>query len=143
MLGIYDDRGIRFEYPDGWEVEVTDDGPRTAVTIQSPAGPAFSLVTVDDSRPSPEELVDEALAALRDEYPELDATPARETIGGHEAAGFDVEFFSLDLTNTCAIRAFRTPHRTVFVMTQWSDVEGDEPEDALRALRRSIEETDS
>lgn len=143
MLGIYDDRGIRFEYPGDWEVEVVDDGPRTAVTVQSPAGPAFALVAVDDSRPEPIELTDEALAALREEYPELDAIPAREAIAGHEALGHDVEFFSLDMTNTCAIRAFQTPRRTVFLMTQWSDLEGDEAEDALHAVRRSVEETDS
>ena len=143
MLGIYDDNGIRFEYPEGWELDVTDDGPRTAVTVQSPDGPAFALVTVDDSRPGPDELVDEALAALRDEYPGLDATPARETIAGHDAVGHDVEFISLDLTNTAAIRSFRTERRTVFVMAQWSDVEGDETEAALRAILRSVEEADS
>ena len=143
MPGIYDDRGIRFEYPDGWEVDVSEDGPRTAVTVQSPAGPAFALVAVDDARPAPAELLDEALAALREEYPGLDAFPAREAIAGHEAAGFDVEFFSLDLTNACALRSFQTPRRTVFLMAQWSDAEGDETEDALAALRRSLEETDS
>jgi hypothetical protein len=143
MLGIYDDRGIRFEYPEGWELDVNDDGPRTTVTVQSPTGPAFALVSVDDSCPEPSDLADEALAALRDEYPGLDADPARERIAGHEAIGHDVEFFSLDMTNTCAIRSFQTPRRTVFVMAQWSDVDDDDPEAALRALRRSIEETDS
>lgn len=143
MLGTYDDRGIRFEYPGDWEVDVVDDGPRTAVTVQSPAGPAFAMVSVDDSRPDPVDLADEALAALRDEYPGLDAVPARETIDGHDAAGYDVEFFSLDMTNTCVLRSFQTPRRTVFLMAQWSDLEGDEADDALRAVRRSIEETDS
>ena len=143
MLGIYDDRGIRFDYPGDWEIEVVDDGPRTAVTIQSPAGPAFALVTVDDSRPEPDELADEALAALRDEYPKLDAFPARETIAGHEAVGHDVEFFSLDMTNACAIRSLQTPRRTVFLMTQWSDVEDDETAAGLDSIRRSLEETDS
>jgi hypothetical protein len=143
MLGIYDDRGIRFEYPDDWELDVSDDGPRTAVTVQSPAGPAFALVAVDDSLPSPREMVDEALAALEEEYPGLDAVPASDAIAGHEAVGFDVEFFSLDMTNSCVVRSFQTPRRTVFLMAQWSDVEGDETRDALAALRRSLEETDS
>jgi hypothetical protein len=143
MLGIYDDRGIRFEHPGDWEIEVSDDGPRTVVTVQSPIGPAFALVAVDDLRPAPEELADEALAALRDEYPKLDAVPARETIDGHDAVGYDVEFFSLDMTNACAIRGFRTPRRTVFLMTQWSDVEDGETAAGLDSIRRSIEETDS
>jgi hypothetical protein len=109
MSGIYDDHGIRFEYPDDWEVEVTDDGPRVTASVQSPGGLAFALVTVDEDRPSPAELADEALAALKDEYPTLDAFPALETIDGHKAVGHDVEFTSLDLNNACVIRSFRTP----------------------------------
>ena len=140
---IYDDRGIRFEYPFSWDIEVGDDGPRTSVTILSTDGPAFALVTIDDSRPAPGEMADEALTALREEYPQLDAYPASETINGHPSVGHDVEFFSLDMTNTCAIRCFQTSRRTVFVIMQWSDSEENEPESLLAAVRRSIEETDS
>jgi hypothetical protein len=112
MFGIYDDHGIRFEYPVDWELEVTGDGPRTTVAVQSPGGLAFALVTLDDTRPAPADLADEALAAMRDEYPHLDATPALETIDGHRAVGHDLEFISLDLVNSCAIRCYRTPRRT-------------------------------
>ena len=143
MFGIYDDHGIRFEYPVDWELEVTDDGPRTTVAVQSPGGLAFALVTLDETRPAPAELADEALAAMRDEYPQLDAAPALETIDGHRAVGHDLEFISLDLVNSCAIRCYRTPRRTVLVFGQWSDLEGDEPEALLRAVRGSLEETDS
>jgi hypothetical protein len=144
MSGIYDDHGIRFEYPADWELDETDDGPRLTVSVQSPSGLAFALVTVDDDRPEPDDLTDEALAALKDEYPTLDAFPALETIDGHEAVGHDVEFISLDLNNACAIRAFRTPRRTIFVLAQWSDdLEGEEAEFALKGLRRSLEETDA
>ena len=144
MSGIYDDRGIRFEYPADWELDVTDDGPRTTVAVQSPEGLAFALVTVDEDRPSPAEMVDEALAALKDEYPALDAVPALETIDGHRAVGHDVEFISLDLNNACAIRSFQTPRRTIFVLAQWSDdLAGEEAEESLKALRRSLEETDA
>ncbi len=142
-IAAYDDRGIRFEHPEDWEVDVTDDGPRTTVALQSPGGLAFAFVTVDDDLPAPSEMVDEALAALREEYPTLEALPALETIDGHPAVGHDVEFVSLDLPNSCLIRSFRTPRRTVFLMAQWSDIESDEAEDALRAIRRSLEETDS
>ena len=140
---VYDDNGIRFEYPHDWELDVSDDGPRRSVTVQSPNGPAFALVTVDESRPDPSEVADEALGALRAEYPALDAEPAGQTIAGQTAIGHDVEFISLDMTNTCLIRCFRTPRRTVFLLAQWSDLEGAETEDALSDLRRSLEETDS
>jgi hypothetical protein len=143
MTGIFDDRGVRFEYPADWELEVTDDGPRTTVALQSPGGLAFAMVTLDETRPAPAELADEALAAMRDEYPGLDAAPALETIDGHRAVGHDLEFFSLDLVHSCAIRCFRTPRRTVLVFGQWSDLDGDDPEARLRAVRGSLEETDA
>jgi len=143
MFGVFDDHGIRFEYPPDWEIEAGDDSPRHSVTIQSPAGPAFAFVSVDTSRPEPSELADEALTALREEYPQLEASPASETIDGHPGLGHDVEFFSLDMTNTCVIRCARTPLRTIFVLTQWSDFEENDPESVLAAIRKSIEETDS
>jgi len=142
-IAIFDDHGIRFEYPPDWEIEVSDDGPRHSVTIQSPDGPAFALVTVDASRPSPGEMADEALNALREEYPQLEASPASDTIDGHRSVGHDVEFFSLDMTNNCVIRCFRSPRRTTFVLTQWSDAEENDPEVILATVRKSIEETDS
>jgi hypothetical protein len=143
-IAIFDDHGIRFEYPGDWELEPTDDGPRLTVTVQSPSGLAFALVTVDEDRPAPAELVDEALAALKDEYPTLHAVPALESIDGHKAVGHDVEFSSLDLNNAGAIRAFQTPRRTIFCLAQWSDdLEGEEAEHTLKALFRSLEETDA
>ena len=143
-LGIYDDRGIRFEYPADWEVDTADDGSRTTVSVQAPSGLAFALVTVDeDEAADPDELVAEALAALKEEYPTLDAEPTSEPIDGHMSSGYDVEFVSLDLSVACTLRGFRTPRRTLFLLTQWSDLESLESDDALRALRLSIEETDA
>lgn len=142
-VATYDDHGIRFEYPEDWEVEVTDEGEVTTVAVHAPDGLAFALVTTDESRPAPAVIADQALDAMREEYPGLDAAPALETIGGHRAVGHDIEFLSLDLTNTCLIRCFRTDRRTVLVLGQWSDIEDEDTPLALAAVRRSLEETDS
>ena len=143
MFEMFDDFGIRFTYPLGWEVEVIDDGPRTTASVQAPGGLAFVLVTLDESRPAPAEVADQALEAMREEYPQLDASPALETIDGHHAVGHEVEFISLDLINTCAIRCFRTPRRTVLAFGQWSDLEDEDSEALVRGVWRSLEETDA
>ena len=143
MAGTYDDHGIRFRYPEDWEVEETEDGPVTTVALHAPDGLAFALVTVDDSRPAPAVLADQALEAMREEYPTLDAAPALETVGGHRAVGHDVEFISLDLTNACTIRCFRTDRRTVLLFGQWSDIEDEDTTAVLADVRRSVEETDA
>jgi hypothetical protein len=142
-VNFHDDHGIRFEYPPTWEIDVSDDGPRILVTVQSPSGPAFALITIDADRPSPKEVVGEALVALQEEYPQLEAAASDETIDGHATVGLDIDFMTLDMTNSCAIRCFRTPRRTVFVLAQWSDADEGDPEELLRSVRRSFEETDS
>ncbi len=143
MSAIFDDHGIRFEYPQDWELEVSNEGSMMTVTVQAPGGLAFAVVSLDETRPAPAELADEALEAMRGEYPDLDAAPALETIDGHRAIGHDIEFISLDLVNACAIRCFRTPRRTILILGQWSDLAGDDPADFLLDIRRSLEETDA
>jgi hypothetical protein len=142
LTGLYDDHGIRFQYPSNWEIEETGEGAVTTVSVQSESGLAFALVSIDDSCPEPAELADQALAAMREEYPTLDVFPVRETLGGYRAIGHDIEFTSLDMNNACAIRCFRTPRHTVMVFGQWSDLEGEGAELVLRAVRESLEETD-
>ncbi len=106
---VYEDRGVHFEYPSSWSLDVTDEGPVTTVDLQHPGGIAFVLVRTDDERPDPADLADQALEAMREEYPDLDAYPAMETLHDHRAIGHDVEFFSLDIANAAAHSLF--PHR--------------------------------
>jgi hypothetical protein len=139
---VYEDHGVRFEYPSDWAVEVTEDGPETTIDVQHPEGLGFALVRADESRPDPASLADEALQAMRDEYPDLEAVPVIETLGDHCATGHDVEFFSLDFANAAKIRCFRTPRRTVLVFGQWSDLGADNLPDQVRSLIGSIEEVE-
>lgn len=143
-IAFYDDYGIRFEYPFDWELDVDDDGEgRATVGLQSPGGLAFAFVRIDETRPEPGVLVEEAVEAMRAEYETLDSKPARETIDGFETVGLDLEFFSLDVPNSCAIRGFSTPRRTVLVFAQWAEMLDEEAGETFRAICRSLEETDS
>ncbi|MEW4568872.1 hypothetical protein AB1L88_13490 [Tautonia sp. JC769] len=143
MTGRFDEHGIRFEYPADWNVEVDSDGEKTTVSVHSPNGVAFALVAIDETCPEPSEVAGQALDAMEQEYPDLDAFPVIESIDGHQAVGHEVEFMSLDATNSCSIRCYRTPRRTVLVFGQWSDLEGDGPADQIRSLRSTLGETDS
>ncbi len=137
---VYEDHGVRFEYPADWTVEASEEDDVTTLDLQHPDGVAFVLVRTDESQPDPEYVSDMALEAMREEYPDLDAAPALETLGEHVATGHDVEFFSLDVPNAAAIRSFRTPRRTVLVFGQWSELEGDGVPDVIHGVFRSLEE---
>jgi hypothetical protein len=139
-LEVYEDHGLRFEYPSGWDLEVSEQDEVTTVAVQAPGeGLAFALVTTDSTRPDPEAVADEALEAMREEYPGLDSNPAIETINEHCTTGHDIEFMALDLTNAARIRCFRTPRRTVLIFGQWSDL-GEEFADDVLNVFQSMEE---
>lgn len=145
MSGNYDDHGIRFDYPADWEIEVNeDDDGRTTVSLQSSGGLAFAFVTIDEECPSPAEVIAEALGALKAEYPRIDVAEVADTIADRDAIGHDIEFFSLDMTTACATRCFRTAEQTVLIFCQYSELEEDEGDLALRQICRTFEivETD-
>jgi hypothetical protein len=139
---VYEGHGIHFEYPSDWQLEVTEDGPVTTVEVEAPSRLAFAWVRIDESRPDPAGVADEWLEAMRQEFPDLDAVPALDTIQDHCATGHDVEFFSLDVTNGATIRCFRTPRCTVLVFGQWSDLGGEDLPDLIRGVFRSVEEVE-
>lgn len=143
MTAIFDDFGIRFTYPKDWELDVSEDGSRTTISLQAPDSMAFAFVALDASRPDAGEMVVEALEAMRAEYPALEAVSAVETIGGRKAQGHDAEFMTFDMINSCAIRGIRTSRRSVLFFAQWSQLDDDQVEGFIRALRASFAETDA
>jgi hypothetical protein len=60
---------------------------------------------------------------MRREYDDLDSEPVRETIGGYDLVGFDLNFFCLDLTNTANIRSLRVDRTTFTIFCQAEDRE--------------------
>src|SRR5262249_50507466 len=119
------------------ERQAEEDG--WTVTLQSP-GTAFLVVRLDRSLLlTPEQVAAAALATLRADYPDLEAEPAMEMLAGELAVGHDVNFFSLDLSNTCWTRSFYGAAGTVLVMCQVSDLEQEQYEPVLRAVCASLQ----
>ncbi len=142
MQARFEDHGIRFDYPADWTIQTDQDGSRTTVNLEAPDGLAFVLISLDDADREPEEVADEALEAIRAEYPELQAESAVESLAGRPAIGHDVEFFSLDMASRVAIRCCQTRERTLLFFGQWVDLGEYDLEEDMDAVRESLEETD-
>lgn len=137
MTHQFEEDGFSFQYPDHWRLEhqTTDNG--WTVTLQSP-GAAFALIQLDRDLPDPRQMVHEALVTLKEDYPDLEADAAIETIAGEMAIGHDIEFFSLDMLNTCWTRSFFALAGTIFVLCQASGVDDEDHEATLRAICSSM-----
>src|SRR5262245_49025229 len=137
MSRTFAEDGISFFCPDGWAVEREETAEGWDVTLQSP-GTAFAVVRMDKSMPETRDMIATALAALRADYPLLDAKKAIETVAGEMAIGHDIEFFSLDMTVTAWTRCFYGGAGTVLVLCQVSGPDEDEYEPALRGICASM-----
>ena len=138
MAAIFEAGNVRFLYPENWQLERDESVEGWSVAVQSP-GTAFMFVSVYPERPPVKRVLDTTISALREDYPDLEAEDAVEQIAYHRAVGHDIQFFSMDLTNTCWVRSFRTPQVTVLILCQTSDLELDFVEPVFRAIRASFE----
>ena len=140
-MAEFSDGGIRFRYPENWILEREDNDSGWTVSVQSP-GTAFLMVCLREDTPAIDEVADAALAALKDDYPELEYDQCIDSVAGQPAVGHTVRFFSLDLTNTCWTRSFYSNQGTVLVLCQTSDLELEKNGPVLKAICASMEVED-
>ena len=141
MVETYEQEGIRFKYPENWGLEREDNEAGWTVSLQSPQT-AFVTIGLYADTLDAEGMAETALAAMREDYPDLEAEDCVDSLAGRPAIGYDIRFFSFDLTNTCWIRSFYCSRGTVVVMCQMNDLELEANEPVLRAICASLEVDD-
>ena len=123
MPAVFDKLGVRFEYPDSWEID--EEEARSSgdtITVYSPGG-AFWSLNLQPPGLDTDELALTAVDAMREEFEQLDAERVTETIDGVELSGYNLNFYCLDLTNTARVRVVEREHATYLVLCQAEDRE--------------------
>lgn len=138
MPAIFDQHAVKFQYPENWSLEdQTDNDDVTTVTVYSPDG-AFWSLTRYPAHVSATKLAEDAVAALRDEYDNVDAEPTEDEIAGQGMGGYNVDFIHLDLISTALVRTWTTPEGTFVVHCQAEDREYASLADVFRAITTSL-----
>lgn len=138
MTAVYDQVGVRFLYPENWELadEPESDLPRVT-SVTSPTG-GFWALHVYEATSDPGDLADEVLASMRQEYDSLESERVTEQIGSVQAVGYDLEFYVLDFVASARVRAFRHQDRTYLVLAQAESRDFDNLADVFRAITLSL-----
>ncbi len=157
MPAVYEGHGLRFQYPETWDLEdqETPDGWSLSVTSENTAylqmvGQPMPEIDMDEaisaelgSHPSEDPLLlgmlVAAIEALREDYPELETEAVEEAkIGGMVSLMQQVHFISFDLSVTCTMYCVRTPTQIVLILCQASDLEEDEAEPQFVSMMKSL-----
>ena len=138
MDEIYSSHGVQFRYPGPWELSEESAGDEISITVASPETSFWSL-TLIHNRPSPEDVIQSAVAVLREEYDELDDYSSRDTLCGRDTVACDLEFVCLELLNSAYLRAFRTDNFSALVYYQGTDQELADTLPVLEAISATLE----
>ena len=140
MTALYDNLGIRFQYPENWQLaqEVAEGSP-CEVLVETPGG-GFWSVLVYPGTSDPDQLAAETLRTMRGEYEDLEAEPFVDVIGDFKADGFEMHFYCLDFVVTSRVLAFRHEDRTLLVLYQAETSEFDQLEQVFRAVTFSLQQ---
>jgi hypothetical protein len=122
MQGNYDSNGVRFRFPEHWELHEDRSDDQLSITVSSPET-SFWTLSLFFNPLQEDELMETALDAFRKEYQELDIYPVTETICDRESVARDLEFVCLELINSAFLRTFQTDHFTALILYQGTDIE--------------------
>jgi len=137
MPGQYEKFGVKFLYPENWQIaaEGGDEWPKV-VTVQSPDGAFLSLYIYEGSVDL-RELVREAVDAMRQEYEDLEAEEVLHPTDGSDY-GYNLDFYYLDLVVSAQIRGALVPGKAVVWQCQAESREFDKCELVFRAITTSL-----
>jgi hypothetical protein len=138
MTAVYDKFGVRFLYPENWQITDEEYGEWPhSIAVQSP-GSGFWSLHVYLSTVDPAEVAAEVLQTMQEEYSELEAMPVTERIGVADAVGYDMDFCCLDFIITSRTRSFRVGNWTFLMLCQAENREFEQLEDLFSAMTLSL-----
>ena len=137
LMAVYEEHGVRFEYPDGWELSHEHHDEDFTVTVES-GGTAFWMLSVLSGRPVAEDVIEAALDSFRSEYEPVDVYESDDSICMLPTVAKDVDFYELEMVNRASLRVCETDSTTIFVLSQMADTEREEVGPLLKVISDSL-----
>ncbi len=134
MPSTFDDFGVRFLYPDNWQIQSRDTNDESdAVTLEMPNGGFFSVTKYHHSPPI-EDVLEGIAGAMKSEYPEVEIEETEDD----DADIMEFRFYYLDLLIVARVTAMVLANQTVVVQVQAESRAFDAGEPVFHAMLKSI-----
>jgi hypothetical protein len=139
MTGTFNKAGIRFHYPENWEIvdESLVDSPYT-VSLQSPGG-GFWSVMIYERGTETTTLLRETLDQMREEYEGLESSVIFDEFESTAATGYEMFFYCLDFLICARAFAFTAASGQIMLLLwQAEDRDFGKYEPVFRAITISL-----
>jgi hypothetical protein len=133
MTAVFENSRIRFPYPENWKITEDASVEPPTVTVQSPSSGFWTLVLYSDDR-DPDELTEQVVAAMAEEYPALESNRTTLKVGDFEVPGYEMDFSCLDLIVSAKTFAVRHNSMTLLILWQGETRDYDELELVFQAI---------
>jgi hypothetical protein len=137
LLTEYSGHGVRFLYPGYWEVREEQDGEDVILTAAADDS-CFWLLRVIPDRPSPEQVLQDCLGALQEEYEDLEQQQEPILIAGRRALSCEVTFSCLELLNAAGFCSVRSGAATLLIWWQCTDHELADVRPVFQRMTQSV-----
>lgn len=140
FVSEYVENGIRFLYPDDWQLDHGESDDSLTITVSSPET-SFWCLSLFRETPSAADVLTAAIAAFEEEYDEVDvhAGEDEQLLFGTESTNHIVEFVCLELVNTVALQAVELDEFTALVLYQGTDHELKNTRPILEGITASLQ----
>ncbi len=118
MVATYEGLGLSLLYPENWVLEESlEDREAAGVSIESPDGVFFSINRYKDQSDA-NQILQQAIEAMRQEYPELEEDPLDDASNWSADASVELSFYYLDLLIMTRLLALRVGPDMLLIQMQ-------------------------
>ncbi len=127
-----------FSFPESWKLDKEDTTNHAdSVSVVSPEG-GFWCVRRELNETAITSVLEQAVKAMQEVYPELEVENTVENIAGEQLPGIDMHFFCLDLTGTASVRILETLSGKYVIFSQAEDEQLEELKPIFSAITTSL-----
>ncbi|WP_146399814.1 hypothetical protein [Planctomycetes bacterium CA13] len=137
MPATFEHFGLRFLFPDNWEIAVDEEDPDNGVTLQLPSG-GFCSIIRDNHPHGDEDIVDETADAIRSDYGEMESERVPIDSFFDEGLAVEIRFYYLDLLIMARILITRLGGERFVIQFQAESRDFDANEAVFAAIAKQL-----
>ncbi len=141
MTAVFENKRIRFQYPENWTLSEDNSAEPVSVTVQSPSSGFWTLVMYSDDQDL-NVLIEQVVSAMDEEYEALESTPTTLELGDFTAPGYEMDFSCLDLVVSAKTFAIRHNDLTLLILWQGESRDFEQLELVFQAITLGMLQSD-